>query len=346
MDAEQALREADDFGRRVMGSRMKGAKPLGFESKTFVNQMLHVFQVEAANTFDYMLLSDMPKEMQEIAKTKGKAAAARHAAGYVVGYLLNAFLLNRLTDELYGGSPAPFDLMGWALNFAASGFGRTDEEFLKMLIDNAWEQLFGERPFETERLRDEDGGIKWAGDTAMDDLSYNVLNDVPYVRNAMGMLGLGDQTLPTVGINEFAENVGSAGKTLWDQIWNGEEETGISWAGAARSIGEDLLNAATLIVPAGRQIKKSLQGGAAVMQGGRYSGDRMQYPVEQSIQNAIQAMLFGPSVLDEADEYYSEGKSSLTAGQTQKVLELEGLGIDRMVTYDLYQQFREEARGN
>lgn len=341
MDAEQALREADDFGRRVMGSRMKGAKPLGFESKTFVNQMLHVFQVEAANTFDYMLLSDMPQEMQEIAKTKGKAAAARHAAGYVVGYLLNAFLLNRLTDELYGGSPAPFDLMGWALNFAASGFGRTDEEFLKMLIDNAWEQLFGERPFETERLRDEDGGIKWAGDTAMNDLSYNVLNDVPYVRNAMGMMGLGDRTLPTVGINEFAENVGSAGKTLWDQIWNGEEETGISWAGAARSIGEDLLNAATLIMPAGRQIKKTMQGGAAVMQGGRYSGDRMQYPVERSIQNAIQAMLFGPSVLDEADEYYSEGKSSLTAGQTQKVLELEELGIDRMVTYDLYQQFRE-----
>ena len=58
---DAAMREADDFGRRVMGSRMKGAKPLGFESKTLVNQMLHVFQVEAANTFDYMLFSDMPQ---------------------------------------------------------------------------------------------------------------------------------------------------------------------------------------------------------------------------------------------------------------------------------------------
>lgn len=341
MTAEQAMKEADDFGRRVMGSRMKGAKPLGFESKTFVNQMLHVFQVEAANTFDFMVMSDMPQAVRETAKTKGKAAAARHVAGYVVGYLMNAFLLNRLTDELYGGSPAPFDLMGWALNFAASGFGRTDEDFLKLLIDNVWERMFGERPFETERLRDEAGGIQWAGNTAFDDLSYNVLNDVPYVRNAMGLLGLGDQTLPTVGINEFAENVGNAGKTLWDQIWKGEEETGISWAGAARSIGEDLLNAATQILPGGRQIKKSVQGGAAVLQSGKYSGDRLQYPVEQNIQNAIQAILFGPSALEAADEYYAEGLASLTAGQTQKVEELEGMGIDRRVTYDLYQQFRE-----
>ena len=341
MTMEQAMKEADDFGRRVMGSRMKGAKPLGFESKTFVNQMLHVFQVEAANTFDYMMLSDMPQAVRETAKTKGKTAAARHVAGYAVGYLMNAFLLNRLTDELYGGSPAPFDLMGWALNLAASGFGRTDEDFLKLLIDNVWERMFGERPFETERLRDEADGIQWAGNTAFDDLLYNGLNDVPYVRNAMGLLGLGDQTLPTVGINEFAENVGSAGKTLWDQIWKGEEETGISWAGAARSIGEDLLNAATQILPGGRQIKKSVQGGAAVLQSGKYSGDRLQYPVEQNIQNAIQAILFGPSALEAADEYYAEGLASLTAGQTQKVEELEGMGIDRRVTYDLYQQFRE-----
>lgn len=338
MDMDEAMKEADDFGRRVMGSRMKGAKPLGFESKTFVNQMLHVFQVEAANTFDYMLVSDMPQEIREIKETKGRKAASRYLAGYVMGYLMNAFLLNQLTDKLYGGSPAPFDLIGWGLNFVAGGFGVTDDEFMKTLIDNIWERLFGERIFDTEPLEREDA-VHWAG--AAENVWYDVLNDVPYVRNAMGLMGLGDQTLPTVGINELLEYLESAGGTLAKQVFQGEEETGLSWAGAARSIGEDLVNAATMLLPGGRQLKKTLQGIATVAQGGRYYGDRMQYPVEQNLWNAIQAGLFGPSALAEADAYYAAEYSSLTAGQTKKVEELEDLGISRFVTYELYQEFRE-----
>lgn len=321
-----------------MGSRMKGAKPLGFESKTFVNQMLHVFQVEAANTFDYMVLSDMPQTMKEIRKTKGKAAAARHTAAYVVGYLLNAFLLNQLTDRLYGGSPAPFDLVGWALNFAAGGFGLTDDEFMKALIDNVWEKLFGERPFDTEPIEREDG-IHWEG--ASKDMGYNVLNDVPYIRNIMGLMGWGDQTLPTVGVNELFGYLGSAGNTVLQQLFRGEEETGISWAGAARSAGEDLVNAAAMILPGGRQLKKTAQGLTTLLQGGRYSGDRLQYPVERNLWNAIQAGLFGPSALAAADAYYAAEKSPLTAGQSKVVQELENLGISRFVTYELYQEFRE-----
>ena len=338
MSMEDAMKTADDFGRRVMGSRMKGAKPLGFESKTFVNQMLHVFQVEAANTFDYMALSDMPQAIQETAKKKGKAAAARHTAGYIVGYLLNAFLLNQLTDKLYGGSPAPFDLIGWALNFAAGGFGRTDEEFLKTLIDNVWEKLFGERPFETEEIESEEG-IHWAG--SAENLGYNVLNDVPYVRNIMGLMGWGDQTLPTVGVNELVSHLTSAGETLLKQAFLGEEETGISWAGAARESAEDIASAIAMVAPGGRQFKKTIQGIMTVAQGGRYYGDRLQYPVDRSIWNAIQAGLFGPSALEAADAYYAAEMSSLTAGQTKKVEELEAMGVDRFATYDLYQEFRE-----
>lgn len=338
MSMEDAMKAADDFGRRVMGSRMKGAKPLGFESKTFVNQMLHVFQVEAANTFDYMLMSDMPQELKQIYKEKGKGAAARYTAAYAMGYLVNAFILNLLTDKLYGGSPAPFDLMGWGLNFAASLVGRTNEEFLKTLIDAVWERLFGERPFETEELKTE-RGLNWAG--AAKNLEYNALNDVPYVRNIMGLMGWGDQTLPTVGVNELADHLTSAGGTLLKQAFLGEEETGISWAGAARESAEDLLSAAAMVAPGGRQLKKTIQGMMTVAQGGRYYGDRLQYPVDRSVWNAIQAGLFGPSALEAADAYYAAEMSSLTAGQTKKVEELEAMGVDRFATYDLYQKFRE-----
>ena len=341
MTPDEALKAADDFGRQVMGSRMKGARPLGFESKTFVNQMLHIFQTEASNTFDYMLLSDIPQAVKEVRKTKGKAAAARYTAGAIVGYLIGAFLLNSLTDELYGGSPAPFDIMGWLLNFVAGGWGRDNEEFVKTAIDNAWERAYGERPFETERL-DREEGFQWAG--AADDLTYNVLGDVPYVRNALGVMGLGDQSMPTVGINDFAESVKSAGKTLWDQVIKGEEETGLDWAGAAAKIGEDLLDAATLVLPGGRQIQKSYQGIKGVAMGGKVSGfgenARLQYPIEQNAWNAIRAGLFGLTALDETDAFYAGGQA-LTAGQTKKVRELEDKGIDQDITYELYQEFRQ-----
>lgn len=341
MDIDQAMKEADDFGRRVMGSRMKGAKPLAFERKGPINQMLHVFQVEASNTFDYMFLSDMPQAVKQVAKTKGKAAAGRYTAAAVVGYLLNAFLLNRLTDFIYGGTPAPFDLMGWFLEFVAGGWGRSDEEYLKTLIDNGWEAMFQERPFETERI-DTSSGLDWAG--SMKNLGYNILNDIPYVRNAAGVMGLGDQSLPTVGINEFFKNLGSAGATLWNQAVKGEEETGLDWAGAAMSAGEDVGNAAVMLLPGGRQMKKTAQGIAAMIRGGAYTGygdnQRLKYPVEQNILNAIRAGLYGLSALEETDAYYAGG-SSLTAEQTKRVKELEDLGVDRFTSYGLYQDFRE-----
>ena len=334
MTPEQALKEADDFGRRVMGSRMKGARPLGFETKTYNQQMLHVFQTEASNTFDYMFLSDMPQAVKMVYKTKGKKAAARYVASAVMGYLINAFLWNMLTNELYGTTPAPYDLIGWLLNFVASGWEKDDEEYLKTVIDNGWEKVYGERPFGTEKI-DREEGFQWAG--AVGDLGYNVLGDLPYVRNVMGIMGWGDQSMPTIGIGEAAKHIKNAGKAMVD------EDGGLTWAGAPDA-GMELLSAASQLIPMGRQIEKTAYGIKAMIQGGKYSGygdnKRLQYPIERTPWNWIRAGLFGVSALDETDEFYAGG-TALSAGQTQKLLELEELGIDRFTTYDLYQEFRE-----
>ena len=341
MTPEEAMKAADDFGRQIMGSRMKGARPQSFESKTFVNQMLHVFQTEASNVFDYMFLSDMPQAVRYVEKTKGKAAAARYTAAAAAVYLLGAFLLNTLTDELYGGSPAPFDLFGWALNFLAGGWDVDDEEYLKTVIDNGWEKLFGERLFDTERI-DKEEGFQWAG--AVSDVWYDVLGDVPYLRNAMGLAGVGDQSLPTVGVNEFFGGLWGAGKTLWNQAAKGQEETGLDWAGAAAEAAESLGNAIVQIAPGGRQISKSYQGIRAMLQGGKYSGRgenaRLQYPVDQNAWNVIRASLFGLTALDETGEFYAGGKA-LTAAQTQKAKQLEEMGVGVEQIYDLYQGFSE-----
>lgn len=336
---EEALRIADDFGRRIMGSRMRGARPLGFESKTVVNQMLHVFQTEAANTFDYMFLSDMPEAVKQIYKAKGKKAGNRYVAAMATTYLISAFILNSLTDELYGGSPAPYDIIGWLLNFVAGGWGVDDDEFLKIIVDNGSERLFGMRPFETRRPGDPTG-LQWAG--AMEDLSYNILGDVPYLRNVMGMAGLGDQSLPTVGINEMLEAAKHAGKTVVEQALYGKKETGLTWAGAVAEVAEDIGEIGVQIIPGGRQIKKTVQGIGSIVRGGKYSGygenTRLLYPVDRNAWNAVRAALFGPTALDETDEYYAGGKA-LTAGQTKIAKTLKKQGVDIEDTYLLYQVF-------
>ncbi len=336
---EEALRIADDFGRRIMGSRMRGARPLGFESKTVVNQMLHVFQMEPVNTFDYMFLSDMPQAVKQVYKAKGKKAGNRYIAALATTYLISAFIMNFLWDELYGGSPAPYDIIGWLLNFVAGGWGVDDDEFLKIIVDNGSERLFGMRPFETRRPGDPTG-LQWAG--AMEDLSYNILGDVPYLRNVMGMAGLGDQSLPTVGINEMLEAAKHAGKTVVEQALYGKKETGLTWAGAIAEVAEDIGEIGVQIIPGGRQIKKTVQGIGSIVRGGKYAGygenARLLYPVDRNAWNAVRATLFGPTALDETDEYYAGGKA-LTAGQTKIAKTLKKQGVDIEDTYLLYQVF-------
>jgi hypothetical protein len=155
-------------------------------------------------------------------------------------------------------------------------------------------------------------------------------------------MGWGDQTMPTVGINEMAEDLWSGVTTIFNQITGGEEKTGLSWAGAVGKTISDFANAAYQILPGGRQAKKTIQAARALILGGRYSGfgknKKLMYPVDRGIVSATQGLLFGPSAWEETDEYYAGGKA-LTAAQTQKVKELKKQGVDPEDTYELYQNF-------
>jgi hypothetical protein len=111
MSHAEAMRKADDFGQKVMGSRAKGSRPLAYESKETIYKMIHMFQVEAVNSWDH-IATDIPYEIRKIARTQGKPKAAAALAALILRALMGAFVLNRLTDELYGGTPAPFDILG------------------------------------------------------------------------------------------------------------------------------------------------------------------------------------------------------------------------------------------
>lgn len=324
-----AMKQADAFGRRVMGSRMKGTKPIGFESKTFVSQMLHIFQVEVSNTFDHVI-SDMPAEIQEVYRAKGKGAAVARVAATLVGYLISAFLLNRIGEEVYGGTPIPFDIFGITANFFASGYGLPTNEYMATIIDNAAEKITGERLFGTDTLREEFDFEAGASDSL-----GNAANDIPYLSNVAGLLGIGDQSLPTVGFNEMLKNVLYAYQDLKGadgKLGGGDARTG--------EVLEDLLYALVQVLPGGRQIKKTYQGGKTMINEGYTTGSgdtkKLQYPVEGSLYNWISALLFGRSGLRETEAFYAGDDNGLTAKQTAAyyTLRADGMTINEIMAVD------------
>lgn len=324
--SEVAMLEADSWATQIMASRMKGSRPMAFESKNVVNQMLHMFQVEAMNSWEH-LSQDLPYKYRNIEKTHGKKAATRAVATVITKGLVSAFLLNRAAEAVYGGTPAPFDVLGYVANFVSSGFGMTANEGLKQLVNAGWKALFGENLLGDD---DEDKELKpfdWGA--AASDAAYNVSNDIPFVRNAAGLLGLGDQTMPFTNMAEAVKGVGKA--------MTAEERS-------AGEIGGSLLELGSTVLPGGRQLQKTAQGVSTMLQGGRTYGygdkQRMQYPVEQTPGKWAQAVLFGNSGLSETRDFYSSGESGLTAKQTRTVQQMAAEGSDRTKVYETIQNLR------
>lgn len=322
---EAARMESDRWATQVMASRMKGSRPMAFESKSVVNQLLHMFQVEASNSFEH-LTQDIPARYRGISKQYGKKAASRAIAAVATKGLLSAFIINRVAEAVYGGTPAPFDLLGYLANFFASGEGLSTNEWLKSLVNNVWKKMFGE-----ELLGDEEEGKKQPFNlgAAASDVLYNVSNDIPFVRNAAGILGVGDQTMPFTNMAEAAMGVKKALTT--------ENRTGGEIAGSLLELGSTLL-------PGGRQLQKTAQGIQTMGQGGRAYGygenQRMQYPVEQSPLKWGQAALFGNAGLSETRAFYASGDTGLTARQTKTVREMAASGSDLIKVYDTIQSLR------
>lgn len=323
---KEAMKAADAFGKSVMGSRAKGSKPLAFSSKTPVSRMLNMFQIEAFNSWEHMS-QDLPREFREIAEEKGKSKAALALAAVIVKMLLSAFLLNRAAEETYGGTPAPFDIFGLGANFIASGSGLTTNEYLKTVIDNGWEKITGERLFDTDAEQLGAEPFDWG--SALEDTAYNVSNDIPFLRNASGLLGLGDETLPMPDIYGGVSDIASAIKS-----------SGV----ISPETGQAALGLASELMPGGRQLKKTLLGTVAAVQGGDYSGfgenERLKYPLEDSWQSAVKAILFGKNATNEAGEYYASGNKPLSAKQTSLYNDLIASGADRKTAYNAIQRFR------
>lgn len=328
---KDALRAADRWGRDMMGSRSKGTAPLTFQSKNLISQMVNLFQVEALNSWEHVTQDLFGPGLREMEEKLGKKEASRRLAGIIVGTLLGAFILNRVDEELYGGTPAQFDVLGLLTGFLASGNGLSTNEQLGVWVDDVWQKMTGERLFGT----DEDAGNgKFNLAAATEDTIYNVSNDVPYVRNVSGLLGLGDQTLPMPDIYGTAKGIGSA---VSDAV-SGDTE------GFGSEIMRQLMGIAGDTLPGGRQLEKTAQGAETLARGGTYKGsgnnERLQYAVNPDFSTMLQAMLFGRNALSEARDFYAANDGGLSASQTRTYQELVDMGADREVIYDAIQKWR------
>lgn len=331
---KDALRAADRWGRDMMGSRSKGTAPLTFQSKNLISQMVNLFQVEALNSWEHVTQDLFGPGLREMEEKLGKKEASRRLAGIIIGTLLGAFILNRVDEELYGGTPAQFDVLGLLTGFLASGNGLSTNEQLGVWVDDVWQKMTGERLFGT----DEDAGNgKFNLAAATEDTIYNVSNDVPYVRNVSGLLGLGDQTLPMPDIYGTAKGIGSA----VSDAASGDTE------GFGSEIMRQLMGLAGDTVPGGRQVEKSVQGAGVIKNGGLYKGSgenkRLQYPAKPFLEDpweALRAGLFGRNALSEARDFYAANDGGLSASQTRTYQELVDMGADREVVYDAIQKWR------
>ena len=320
---EEAMRAADAYARSIMGDRTKGAKPLMFHSKTPVMQMVNMFQIEALNSWEHVS-QDLPRQFRQIAAESGKAKAARVLSSVILKTVLAAFVVNRVTEELYGGTPVPFDIIGMSMNFIASGEGLTTNDWIRYMLNKASNAMFGTDLFDDVPTPQE--GFDWGN--AAEDTLYNISNEVPFLSNISGMVGVGDRTL-------MMPDLYGKGKDLWDAA----TEHGL----ISPESGEALLGLVTQAIPGGRQINKTYSGIKTIVEGGRTKGfgdkERLQYPVERNVGTALQNILFGPNATPEANAYWASGLSSLSTKDTQTWQTLSKDGADPIETYNLLHEF-------
>lgn len=330
---EEAMRAADEYASRMVGNRIQGAKPMAFEDKNVFSKALTTFQLEVANAWSH-ISHDLPMEFQTMAKTQGKTAAVKKLCGFVAKYLLEAFIFNRLTEWLYGGTPAPFDVIGYVTGAIGAGEGLSTNKYLLTALDNTLEAVTGERGLGTEKP---DGGFDT--EAAAKQLGYTASGDIPFLSNALSAVGASDSNmpLPTIPLKTGADVV----KMVVGKDADTRKE-------AAQKLAEDAPKELKTWLPMGNQIYKTGKGVEALVRGGAYSGygdsERLKYPVDTSgpkgLLKGAQMVLFGPNATQDANEFYASGDRSLTVKQTQAYRDIVASGADKKTVYETMQAVR------
>lgn len=324
MNHEAAMKAADKFATEMVGSRIQGAKPMVFEIK--VLKPFTTFQLEIANNWAY-ISQDLPDEYRQYAKENGKAKAAAKVSGDILKYLISAWIMNCLADELYGGSPAPLDLIGYSFDAIGAGKGLTGNEYMLRAFDDLAENLTGERKLGTDEMP-EGFDLQSSGKETW----YNVSRDLPYVNNALAIAGIGKSRMPLPQIPHQTMS------DAWNLISGDEEKR----EKAKQNIGTDAAKELKSWVPMGNQLYKTYTGAKALARGGSFSGsgdkEQMQYQMPRNLMTGAKALLFGANSTKPAREWFAGGYDNLSVKETNMFKQLSEEGVNEREAYALMRQ--------
>ena len=116
MSERQAIADADQFAKNVIGGRSRGNTPTIFDAKNPLVKVFTAFQLEVANQYGYMF-EDAPQDTS----SKG-----RLLAGYATAFL-GAYAYNALYSSFVGRDVA-FDPYGLLEDLLKDLFGAADDE--------------------------------------------------------------------------------------------------------------------------------------------------------------------------------------------------------------------------
>ena len=324
--SDAALALADEYADSVVGSRMKGAKPMMFCNKSFVKGLFTMFQLEVANSWAH-IDQDIPADIRKMSRTKGKNAAIKYTAALIVKYLLGAFFLDRLADELYGQTPVQFDVLGYVAESLAAGSGMSTNTYLRTMLDNAIEKLLKARPFNTEAPEKD---RKFDASAAASALAEGILGDVPAAQNILGMLGMSETKFPLPRI--WSDSASSA----LEKITSGDAEVA---AKGWRQFGSAALSNAATWFPFGNQLNKSIRGIYAIARKGSYDySGRLQYPAGDSVFEKGAAVLFGKSSFNSNADFWAGGSRALSEEATEAYKLMLKYGMSQVEAYRLVKE--------
>ena len=288
-----------------------------FDTKNPFWQIVTRFQLEALNSWEH-ISRDLPNEVRQLAREKGKTYAAGTMGVRVAKYLLYGFLLNLGVGALSGGSPVPYDVVGSVMEALGKSMGVSK----LALVEDVIQKLLDGRLFKKDDDDEDDAEKDWWA--FFGSLWGDIANDVPIVGQLAALAGVGDETLPVADLSkveDFAKSVKNNGVFSGDTLDKG-------------------LTAASEFMFGGNQLRKTIQGGKAVVQGGVYSKGKLRYQVDQTPMNYLKGFLFGRSALDESQAYYAERTSDFSEKQTEAFQRMQDRGVSAKGSYDLIQELR------
>ena len=298
MTQQEALHEADTYTAGLMADRSKGAMPTQFYSTNPLAKMINMFQVEVNNQYSYYF-KDMKRNVENNTNTK-----AQMVTKMTISYaklLIASYAMNDLISLVRGNATRVLPDPIYIVKELIKGLGNDDK-------DDDWETIMG----------------------TFEEISANL----PFANIIFSLLGesagFDTDKLGRPSIAGAIPNFNNMGLAMFSGDSNYKKET------LKKELEKPFYN---LIFPkAGSQIKKTVQGAEAIVNGGSYStaknGEKkLQFNVDKTNPvDVTKALLFGKWSTSGAQDYDSK---PLTEEEQREMEELN-------ISFKDYKQYKSD----